>query len=70
VLGHAIATTSEGEKLVTHLGFNKMEGKRNAYLLTDISNAKQPIKAFIEMLEQEEDPLVPSQREKGQRGPK
>jgi len=60
---YAIAATSEGEKLVTHLGFAKIEGERNAYLLTDIRNAAHPIRSFIEMLEQEEDPLVPSQKD-------
>src|SRR5579864_40585 len=59
---YAIAATPEGEKLVKHLGFDKIEGKRNAYLLTDIKNVTQPIKSFVEMLEQVEDPLVPSQR--------
>jgi predicted DNA-binding transcriptional regulator AlpA len=67
---YAIATTPEGEKLVKHLGFSKIEGKRNAYLLTDIRNATKPIRSFIEMLEQEEDPLVPSQRDNRQHNPK
>lgn len=56
---YAIAATSEGEKLVKHLGFQKIEGKRDAYLLTDIKKATKPIRAFINMLEQEEHPFVP-----------
>jgi hypothetical protein len=60
---YAIAATPEGEKLVKHLGFEKIEGKRDAYLLTDLKKATRPIKAFIDMLEREEDPLVPSPRD-------
>src|SRR6266436_9451222 len=51
---YAIAATPEGEKLVKHLGFEKIEGKRDAYLLTDIKKAAKPIRSFIDMLEQEE----------------
>jgi excisionase family DNA binding protein len=57
---YAIAATPEGEKLVNHLGFDKIEGKRNAYLLTSLKKTIQPIKAFIGTLELEEDPLVPA----------
>jgi len=56
---YAIAATPEGEKLVKHLGFEKIEGNRDAYLLTDIKKATKPIRAFITMLEQEETPFVP-----------
>ena len=59
---YAIAATPEGEKLVKHLGFEKIEGKRDAYLLTDIKKAARPIRSFIDMLEQEESPLVPPPR--------
>ena len=55
---YAIAATPEGEKLVKHLGFEKLEGKRDAYVLTDFKRATQPIKTFIAMLEKEESPLV------------
>ncbi len=48
---YAIAATPEGEKLVQHLGFEKIEGKRDAYLLTDIKKATKPIKAFLDQLE-------------------
>ena len=57
---YAIAATPEGEKLVNHLGFDKIEGKRNAYLLTSLKKTVQPIKAFIDALEQEEDSLIPA----------
>ncbi len=59
---YAIAATPEGEKLVQHLGFKKIEGKRDAYILVDLKNATKPIRSFIEHLGQEEDPLVPSQK--------
>jgi predicted DNA-binding transcriptional regulator AlpA len=48
---YAIAATPEGEKLVKHLGFEKIEGKRDAYLLTDVKNATKYMKAFIEQME-------------------
>jgi hypothetical protein len=60
----AIAATPEGKKLVEHLGFKKIEGKRDAYLLTDLKDAEKSIKAFISRLELEELPLVPAQRNK------
>jgi predicted DNA-binding transcriptional regulator AlpA len=59
---YAIAATPEGKKLVEHLGFDKIEGKRDAYILTDIKNATRPIRAFIDKLEQEDHPLVPTQK--------
>lgn len=61
---YAIAATPEGEKLVKHLGFDRIEGKRNAYLLTDLKRATHPIKTFIDKLEQEESLLVPSLKKK------
>jgi predicted DNA-binding transcriptional regulator AlpA len=61
---YAIAATPEGEKLVKHLGFQKIEGKRDAYLLADFKSAIKPIQAFINKLEQEEDSLVPAQKSK------
>ncbi len=48
---YAIAATPEGEKLVKHLGFEKIEGERDAYLLTDIRKAVKPIKTFLDQLE-------------------
>ena len=62
---YAIPVTPEGEKLVQHLGFEKIEGKRKAYLLTDFKRATKPIRSFIDVLEQEENSLIPPQ--KGQR---
>ena len=59
---YAIAATSEGAKLVRHLGFEKIAGKRDAYMLTDLRKATGPIKAFIARMEQDETPLVPSQK--------
>lgn len=59
---YAIAATSEGENLVKHLGFEKIEGKRDAYVMTDFKKATKPIKAFIAMLEQEESSLVPASK--------
>lgn len=61
---YAIAVTQEGEKLVKHLGFEKIEGKRNGYVLTDIKKATKPIRSFINQLEEEDTPLVPPQRTK------
>lgn len=55
---YAIAATPEGTKLVEHLGFEKIPGKRDAYLLTDLRKATKPIRAFIAQLEQEEAPSV------------
>ncbi len=60
---YAIAATPEGKKLVEHLGFEKIEGKRGAYLLTNLRKATAPIRSFVERLEQEDEPFVPSQRE-------
>ncbi|HJT59147.1 MAG TPA: helix-turn-helix domain-containing protein [Ktedonobacteraceae bacterium] len=57
---YAIAATPEGKKLVEHLGFEKLEGKRDAYVLTDLKRAERAIRAFIDTLEQEETPLVPA----------
>src|SRR5437588_7194282 len=61
---YAIAATPEGEKLVNHLGFEKIAGKRDAYLLTDLKKATKPIKTFIERLEEEREPPVPSPKQK------
>src|SRR6266567_4313998 len=61
---YVVAATPEGRKLVEHLGFEKIAGKRDAYLLTDLKKATKPIKAFIERLEEESEPLVPSSKEK------
>lgn len=61
---YAIAATPEGKKLVEHLGFKKIEGKRDAYVLTDFKRSTDAIKAFIRKMEQEETPLVPSPRNK------
>lgn len=59
---YAIAATPEGENLVQHLGFEKIEGKRDAYVLTDFKKATKPIRAFINKLEQEESSLVPASK--------
>ncbi|MEO6887844.1 MAG: helix-turn-helix domain-containing protein [Ktedonobacteraceae bacterium] len=59
---YAIAATPQGKKLVEHLGFEKVAGQREAYLLTDLKRATKPIKAFIDKLEQENEPLVPPKR--------
>ena len=61
---YGIAATPEGEKLLKHLGFKKIEGKRDAYLLTDFKMATTAIKAFMEKIEQEENPLVSSPKQK------
>lgn len=61
---YAIAATSEGEKLVKHLGFQKIEAKRDAYILTDFKMAATPIRSFIELLEEVTSPLVPSPKKK------
>jgi predicted DNA-binding transcriptional regulator AlpA len=56
---YAIAATPAGKKLVERLGFRRVEGKRDAYMLEDIKKATEPIKTFIDRLEQIEEPLVP-----------
>lgn len=66
---YAIAATPEGKKLVEHLGFEKITGKRDAYLLTDLKKSAKPIKAFIDRLEEESEPLVPSPKRKPGRIP-
>jgi excisionase family DNA binding protein len=60
---YAIPVTPEGKKLVEHLGFKKVTGKRDTYMLEDLKEAVKPIKAFINQLEQIEDPLVPTPKE-------
>lgn len=57
---YAIAATTEGKKLVEHLGFKSIAGKRDAYLLTNLQEATKPLKAFIDRLEAESEPLVPA----------
>jgi predicted DNA-binding transcriptional regulator AlpA len=61
---YAIAATPEGKKLVEHLGFERVPGKRDAYLLADLKKAAKPIQAFIDRLEEENDPFVPSPKRK------
>lgn len=61
---YAIAATTEGEKLVNHLGFTKIKGKRNAYVLESFQRAVDPIKSFLNTLERLEEPLVPSLKTK------
>jgi excisionase family DNA binding protein len=60
---YAIPVTPEGKKLVEHLGFKKVEGKRETYKLEDIKEAVKPIKSFIKQLERIEEPLFPSPKE-------
>lgn len=60
---YAIAATPEGEKLVHRLGFEKIAGKRDAYMLTDLKKATRPIVAFIERMEQEKEVLIPMPKE-------
>lgn len=57
---YAIAATPEGVKLLNHLGFSKIEGKRDAYISTDFKLATRTIKTFIEKMGEEESPLVHS----------
>lgn len=59
---YAIAATPEGTKLVEHLGFEKIKGKRDAYMLTDLKKATKPIRAFLDMLEKEEYVPVPAHK--------
>lgn len=59
---YAIAATPEGKKLVEHLGFEKIAGKRDAYVLTNLNRAIKPIRAFVDKLAQEDEPLVPLKR--------
>ena len=61
---YAIAATPEGQKLVQRLGFEKIAGKRDAYVLTDLKQATRPIVSFIERMEQEKEALIPVPREK------
>jgi excisionase family DNA binding protein len=39
---YAIAVTPEGKKLAEYLGLDKIEGKREAYVLTDIKKISRP----------------------------
>lgn len=64
---YAIGATSEGKKLVEHLGFKKTEGKRETYILTDIKSATKPIQLLINKIEQEEGPLVTAPKDKKRR---
>lgn len=41
-----------GEKLVHRPGFEKIVGKRDAYMLIDLKKATKPIVSFIERMEQ------------------
>jgi predicted DNA-binding transcriptional regulator AlpA len=59
---YAIAATPQGEKLVKHLGFQKIEGKRDAYLLEDLKKGTRPIRAFLEQLDQLEEIPIPTPR--------
>ena len=59
----ALAATKEGEKLVQHLGFKKIEGKKNAYVLENFKEATKPIRSFFEALEtQESIPITPEKK--------
>lgn len=64
---YAIGATPEGKKLVEHLGFKKIEGKRDAYLLTDIKNAAKPLQSLINKLEQEDGPIITAPKDKRRR---
>lgn len=61
---YAVAATPESRKLVEHLGFEKIAAGRDAYLLTDFKKAVTSIRVFIERLEEESEPLVPSPKQK------
>ncbi|MBA2678272.1 MAG: helix-turn-helix domain-containing protein [Ktedonobacteraceae bacterium] len=57
---YAIGATPEGIKLLEHLGFEKIEGKRDAYMLKDMNKATKNIQSLIGKIEEEQHPLVPS----------
>lgn len=59
---YAIAASEEGEKLVKHLGFTKIKGVRDAYLLEDFQKAVGPIKTFLSGLDQLEGELLPQEK--------
>jgi predicted DNA-binding transcriptional regulator AlpA len=61
---YAVAATPEGKKLVEHLGFEKIIGKRDAYMLKDLKKATKSIKLFVDRLEEESESLVPSPKQK------
>jgi hypothetical protein len=62
---YAIGATAEGMKLLEHLGFQKIEGKRDAYILTDMNKATKNIQALFGKIEDEQHPLVPSPKKQG-----
>lgn len=61
---YAIAATPEGEKLLNHLGFKKIPGKREGYILTDFKAATRELKALIAKVEKEDGPLIPTPKKK------
>jgi hypothetical protein len=61
---YAIAATGEGRKLVQHLGFTKIQGIRDAYILDNFKKATEPIKAFLYTLDKIEEPLLPQEKSK------
>ena len=56
---YGIAATGMGEKLLRHLGFNRIEGKREAYLLEDIEISTGLIKDFLKKVENVDSDLPP-----------
>lgn len=61
---YAIPVTKEGRKLVQHLGFKKIEGKRETYMVEDMDDAVKPIKLFIDRIDQIEELLLPTSKKK------
>jgi hypothetical protein len=53
---------NEGEKLVKFLGFEKLESKQNAYLLTNLKKANRQVQHFLDTLDQVEDPPIPHEK--------
>ncbi|GER87823.1 hypothetical protein KDW_19850 [Dictyobacter vulcani] len=48
---YAIAASDAGRKIVTHLGFTKIAGKRDAYILDDMNKFNTTIKLFLEKID-------------------
>ena len=62
---YAIAASEEGEKLLKHLGFRKIENaKTNSYILDSIKDATYPIRSFLEALDQQKEVPIPPERKR------
>lgn len=56
---YGIAATEMGEKLLQHLGFQLIEGKRTSYILEDIEGSTGLIRDFLKRVEGSDSDLPP-----------